>query len=236
MSGDLEQEEDEREIELSTISAIFPEIRLDPTKPFTASIDLPVVPSTPIAVYFPLAEDGVPPSGLPTPPNSISSTGVQDVDIMGAPLDVHNLSHLPPLHLQIILPTGYPSEQPPVFELSTAPSWLGEGTLAQLQLYGEQLWHEFGQDQVVFAYLDHLQQAAENAFGALDENGRLHVPLDHKIALLDFDIKARRATFEKGTFECGVCLGRLMMYSYCSPKGYTDCFSQIQRRVQFATE
>lgn len=233
MSGDPEQEEDERETELSTISAIFPELRLDPAKPFTASIEIPVAPSAPVAVYFPAVEDGAQATILPTPPSSIPSTDLQCVDLRDAPLDVHVLSHLPPLRLQILLPTGYPSEKAPVFELSTAPSWLREGTLAELQSYGEQLWQEFGQDQVVFAYLDHLQNAAEAVFGALDESGRLHIPREHKIALLDFDLRAKRATFEKGTFECGVCLGELQIDD---PKNLLTVLFQTRRRVQFATK
>jgi hypothetical protein len=37
--------EDERQVELDCIAAIFPEILLDPDNPFSASIELPIHPN-----------------------------------------------------------------------------------------------------------------------------------------------------------------------------------------------
>jgi E3 ubiquitin-protein ligase RNF14 len=64
-----------------------------------------------------------------------------------------------------------------------------------------------GRDMVGFTYIDHIQQAAENVFGLVGNKGGLEVDSQYKIAILDYDIKARRAAFEKETFACGVCLG-----------------------------
>lgn len=70
MSGDMEEaEEDERSLELSTISAIYPELLRDPSDPFSATIDIPVEPVRPVFVCFPPTSDGVQP-GLPIPPES----------------------------------------------------------------------------------------------------------------------------------------------------------------------
>ncbi|KAH0263459.1 hypothetical protein KCU84_g21401, partial [Aureobasidium melanogenum] len=55
--------EDEREEELSTISAIYPELLVDPNDPFAASLHLPVNPSSPLALRF----SSAPP---PSPPDS----------------------------------------------------------------------------------------------------------------------------------------------------------------------
>jgi E3 ubiquitin-protein ligase RNF14 len=70
---------------------------------------------------------------------------------------------------------------------------------------------------VVYGYIDFLQQEAENAFG-FAEGRNLEVPQDFKISLLDYDIKATQAAFEKETFDCGVCLGRRLawklLYAY----------------------
>jgi E3 ubiquitin-protein ligase RNF14 len=184
--------EDEREIELSSISAIFPEIVLDPLHPFSASIDLPVTPSTPLPVAFP----------------EITDTADQARDDLDTQLETHHLSHLPGLRLRISLPKGYPGSTPPVFDLSITPQWLSPAVLERLRADGTRLWDEFGHDQIVFAYIDHLQQAAENTFGVLVGNEPVHISQDYKIALLDFDINAKRAAFEKETFTCGVCLGK----------------------------
>lgn len=70
MSGDLEDaDEDERASELSTLAAIYPELLIDPSDLFSATIDIPVKPTRPIFVSFPPSSDGEQ-AGLPTPPNS----------------------------------------------------------------------------------------------------------------------------------------------------------------------
>jgi E3 ubiquitin-protein ligase RNF14 len=183
---------DEREIELSSISAIFPEIVLDPQDPFSASIDLPVIPSIQLPVVFPDLSEGA---------NKVT-------DGLDNRLETYHLSHLPSLHLRISLPKGYPSNNPPIFDLSVTPQWLSTTVLERLRLDGVKLWEESGHDQVVFAYIDHLQQGAENTFSVLEGNEALQASQDHKIELLDFDINAKRAAFEKETFTCGVCLGK----------------------------
>jgi len=61
---------------------------------------------------------------------------------------------------------------------------------------------------VVYEYIDSLQQAAENAFGYV-EGKVLEIPQEFKIALLDYDINATQAAFDKETFDCGVCLGKM---------------------------
>ncbi|KAI4120952.1 MAG: hypothetical protein LQ347_006994, partial [Umbilicaria vellea] len=216
MTDDLDALEDERAIELSSIAAIFPELVIDPQDPFCATIDLQVTPTKPLAVLFPPLADGAPPAGLPTPPTSDEASDVasakhepdtNDAITDHVVQDVHYLSHLPPLTLQIRLPQGYPSEKSPVFHLHTKPSWLPESTLKTLRDAGNTLWEEMGRDQVVYTYIDHLQQAAEGGFDLIaNEEDSLRLSHDMKIALLDFDIKATRSRFEQETFDCGVCL------------------------------
>ncbi|EMR71685.1 putative ring finger protein [Eutypa lata UCREL1] len=70
----------------------------------------------------------------------------------------------------------------------------------------ERLWEDIGRDQVVFAYIDDVQQSTDNVFGLVDGEGTLEVAPEHKIAILDYDIKAKRKAFEKETFICGICL------------------------------
>ena len=63
--------EDERQVELDCIAAIFPEIVLDPDNSFSASIELPIHPNQPVKVVFPASADGA--ATLPTPPPSDNS-------------------------------------------------------------------------------------------------------------------------------------------------------------------
>jgi len=198
--------EDERQVELDCIAAIFPEILLDPDNPFSASIELPIHPNQPVKVVFPASANGA--ATLPTPPPSDNSGEERQEEAPAEPtinVESHNLSYLPSLHLHITLPDGYPAERAPKFELSTCPEWLSREELDELQGSGVQLWEEGGRTEVIYGYIDSLQQAAENAFG-YGEGKTLEIPQDYKIALLDFDIKAVRAAFEKENFDCGVCL------------------------------
>ncbi|KKY23779.1 putative ring finger protein [Diplodia seriata] len=233
-------DDDEREEELSSIAAIFPELALDPANPFKASIDLTVAPSAPLAVTFPPAVDGAPPNSLPTPPTSDN----EEATSIGAPKppahDIHRLSYLPPLRLQVTLPEGYPADKPPQFDLSTSPKWLPDATLHKLVDESPVLWEEYGRGQVVFAYIDFLQQAAEGCFDLVgDEGAVIEVAEDMKIPLLDYDIKAKRERFEQETFDCGVCLEpkkgtvchRLMRCGHvfcvaCLQDFYTNCIKE----------
>lgn len=198
-----DNDDDERKIELDCIAAIFPEIILDPENAFSASIELPVHPQNAVKVIFPASSDGA----LPTPPRSDSSNqdNVETVATANN-IESHNLSYLPSLQLHVNLPEGYPEEKPPQFKISTSPSWLSQIYLDELQANGERIWEETGRSAAVYEYIDFLQQSAENAFG-FAEGKTLEIPQDFKISLIDWDIKAAQAAFDKENFECGVCLG-----------------------------
>ncbi|EKD16369.1 RWD domain-containing protein [Drepanopeziza brunnea f. sp. 'multigermtubi' MB_m1] len=220
--------EDERQEELDCIAAIYPELLVDPQNPFCVSLSLPVHPTAPVKVLFPASSDGL----LPTPPLSTNSDQevVSAVSMGERPaknVESHNLSYLPALQLRITLPEDYPEKVAPKFELSTSPAWLSRKHLDVLQEKGTELWEEFGRSSVVYGYIDFLQQEAENAFGFAEEGGNLKVAQDLKISLLDYDIKATQAAFEKETFDCGVCL---------DPKKGTVCHRMIDCGHVFCVE
>ncbi|KAL9615260.1 MAG: hypothetical protein Q9204_008786, partial [Flavoplaca sp. TL-2023a] len=208
MSGDMEEaDEDERSSELSTLSAIYPELLIDPLDLFSATIDIPVEPIRPIFVSFPPSSGGEQP-GLPTPPNSDDKDIGTDTPLRSAipnPLEIHELNHMPPLQLRLHLPRSYPDMQPP--ELELVSNWIPAATLKRLEKEGNTLWEELGHSQVLFAYIDHLGAAAEDAFGLLSSKTEpMTVAPELRIGLLDHDLKAKQAVFDKATFECGVCL------------------------------
>ncbi|KAI1824734.1 RWD-domain-containing protein [Xylaria intraflava] len=176
-------DEDARNIELSTITAIYPEVQLGEHDPHSFSIGLPVTLSRPLTVLFPAV--------APT---------------VGEEVDSQTLLNLPALQVNIALPNGYPQHQPPGVTISTSPPWLSNDTLRKLETDVIKLWEDIGRDQVIFTYIDDLQRAAEDVFGLVDSKGTLEVPPEHKIALLDYDGNAKRIAFEKETFNCGICL------------------------------
>ncbi|KAI4716459.1 RWD-domain-containing protein [Aureobasidium sp. EXF-10727] len=197
--------EDERHEELSTISAIYPELLVNPNDPFAASLHLPVNPSNPLALRFPSA----PP---PSPPDS--ENGHLKPSSLTHHLDeVHRLEHLPPLQLSLSLPEGYPAEKPPKIALSTTPQWLPDDKLKELESECEKLWEEYGRCQILFSYIDFLQQQAEQAFD-LEATG-LDLSPALKPALLDYNFDTKKAVFDTGTFDCGICL---------EPKKGSSCY------------
>jgi E3 ubiquitin-protein ligase RNF14 len=208
MADDLDHP---RDVELSSLSAIYPEIQqLRPDDPYTIALDVPVNPSKAVTVFFPAAvDDALPPGANGTPNGALAATGPGGQQ---PAVDSHELAHLPSVRLEITLGPQYPAEKPPQITISTNPPWLPAETVRQLEEDAPRLWEEMGRDIVGFTYIDHVQQAADNVFGLVDEKGSLEVDSRHKIAILDYDIKARRAAFEKETFNCGVCLGMLLSF------------------------
>ncbi|KAL1955838.1 hypothetical protein VTO42DRAFT_8077 [Malbranchea cinnamomea] len=203
---------DERAVELSSIAAIYPELVIEEGPLFKASLHIPISPSAPLRAFFTDGPDSYPPRLT----SSASSAGPSEAGTSGSGDDkedhndnekIHTLFHLPPLKLDIELPDGYPSVKPPVFHITTQPEWLPEQVVCKLLVDGLKLWEDLGKDVMVFSYIDHLQQSAENIFGLLQRpDDTLSFHLRIKIPLLDFDAKAQRENFEKQTFVCGICL------------------------------
>ena len=192
---------DERTIELSALEAIYPEILILPQtdtagNDIKVALQIQVEPLTPLQIRTPLIAEkngnlDAPAIGTPT------SNGLEFQDL-------HDLSFLPPLTVEFSLSPQYPLHAPPGISLSTQDGWLAKDKIEKLEWSTRNLWEENGRDQVLFTCIDHLVGAAEDAFGI---HHVLEVSSDLKVALLDFDLQAKRLKFEKETFECGVCLG-----------------------------
>ncbi|MCJ1420795.1 translation termination inhibitor protein itt1 [Xylographa parallela] len=240
--ADEDPNKDERATELSTNTYIFPELIIDADSCFSASIELPVNPTKPLAVAFVSRAEVATASDLSTPPRSTvaSSEEPRTTEIGVDAPHIHRLSHLPPLALRLALPVGYPTKEAPVIHLESQSSWIPQYKLQELEASSRAIWEDIGRDQVVFTFIDHLQQAAEDGFG-LSEGGNaaLKLPAELEIALLDYDLKAKRAKFEQETFECGVCLEpkkgsvchRLLLCSHvfcvaCLQDFYNTCITE----------
>ena len=198
-------EDDPRRVELETLEAIYPEIHHPhgSKDPFSFDIELPVQPEAPVTVTFPAAS--APAESAVAGPSSVAEK--QQQAATRPEIDSLQVSHLPALSVRISLPEGYPAESPPVVHISTNPQWLPRKTLARLENDGPRLWEEMGRDMVAYTYSDHVPRAADDVFGAITAEGTLEVDAQHKLAVLDHDIKAKKEAFEKETFDCGVCLG-----------------------------
>jgi E3 ubiquitin-protein ligase RNF14 len=182
---------DEREEELESIIAIFPEIILQGGN--SASIDLPVTPSSPLLVRFVAAHN----------------TSIDDNDHGNHAHVEHDvrLAHLPSLKVQIDLPEGYPSDQPPSAKLATEHDWLPSTKIHELEQRLSALWEDLGRCQTLYSYIDELQQAAEQGFD-LDQRpeGCLTLPTTLESQLVEFNKNVTLSTFNEGTFDCGICL------------------------------
>ncbi len=202
-------DDDARRTELDTLEAIFPELRrLDAPAGdgFVFELEIPVEPASSVTVTFPPAGNvvkGV--VGVSASASGVNATAAVEVH------DSLDISHFPPLTLLVRLPDGYPETKPPGITVTATPQWLADETLKRLEDDGPRLWEEMGRDLVAYTYIDHVQHGAEDVFDTIGSDGTLAVDAAHKLAVLDYDIKAKRAAFEKETFECGICLGEEMM-------------------------
>ena len=190
---------DEREEELSTITAIYPELIVQGGN--SVSLDLPVTPSSPLLVRFAPQQ--------PSDSNAASNTNGNNDQALATAYIEHDvrLSHLPSLKAKIELPDGYPSEHPPAASLATDHDWLPAAKLKSLEDQVEVLWEEYGRCQTLYTYIDHLQQAAESGFD-FDQSaeGCLTLPTTLEQPLVDFDKSTKLSVFNEGTYDCGVCL------------------------------
>ncbi|OBT63297.1 hypothetical protein VE03_07937 [Pseudogymnoascus sp. 23342-1-I1] len=183
-------EDDERTMELSALQAIFPELIIDEKQPFTATLELPVAPSEPVPIVFKDGSDG-------------SDKSPIEADRQ---LQVHRLSYLPNIHIGITLPDGYPAEKPPVLELSATPPWLSRGKIDGLLTQCEEFWQDMGHDQVLYMFIDHIQDSALGAFGLLAGKEHLQLSSVLEIELLDHDKSAKQAEFDRQSYDCGICI------------------------------
>jgi E3 ubiquitin-protein ligase RNF14 len=192
-------DDDEREEELSTLSAIFPELLLDPKEQFSASLELPVAPTRPLLIRFI-------PSRSPETNSKTFYLGTEVRNVAYIERDIE-LTHLPPLSLKVTLPNQYPSASPPKIRLSAQHNWLPKDKLAELASDVDTLWEEYGHCQILFAYIDHLQQAAERGFD-LDQSadGCLVLPVTMEERLMAFSSETKQTIFNAGTYDCGICL------------------------------
>ncbi|KAF1923819.1 RWD-domain-containing protein [Didymella exigua CBS 183.55] len=131
----MDEESDERTEELETLQSIYPELVIDPSNRYKATLDLLVAPTNPLPVTFSPGET------------------------------VERLCYLPSLHVVLDLPADYPNEGPPHVEITTAPPWLPESRAQQLAGGAKLLWDEYGGGMVLFAYISSLQEQAETCFG-----------------------------------------------------------------------
>ncbi|KAF1827484.1 RWD-domain-containing protein [Dissoconium aciculare CBS 342.82] len=198
-------EDEERREELESLAAIFPELIVDTSDPevFSACIELAVSPSAPLLIRF--------------QPSFEAQGGSQPATARKAVVehDLH-LSHLPPITLQVKLPRDYPVSSPPEVRLSTHPIWLPQEKKDDLEKAAAVLWEDYGRCQILFSYIDHLQQAAERGFDLADDgNGCLSLSSALEDGLVSYNSQKRREIFEAGTYDCGVCL---------DPKKGTMCY------------
>jgi E3 ubiquitin-protein ligase RNF14 len=182
-------EDDERTMELSALRAIFPELVIDEKQQFTATLELPIAPSESVPIVF----------------KDVSDDSPIEADRQ---LQIHRLSYLPNIHIGITLPEGYPAEKPPVLELSATPNWLPRGKIHELLGQCNEFWEDMGHDQVLYMFIDHIQDSALGAFGLLDGEEHLQLSPDLEIELLDHDKSAKQAEFDRQSYDCGVCLGK----------------------------
>lgn len=202
------EEEDLRLTELTSLEAIFPEIqRTNAGDKFVFTIDIPIRPANPVTIAFPATSTS---RTARTTPDASEGDGAPQANV----IESHEFHYLPCLHVLVRLPERYPAESPPSATITTQPPWLPDHVITRLESDLPRLWEEMGRDLVAFTYIDYLGQEGEKVFDLVQQTSDLELDAEHKILLLDYDLKARREAFNRMSFECGVCLGGFVAL-YC---------------------
>lgn len=131
----MDEGSDERTEELDTLQSIYPELVVDTSNRYKATLDLLVAPTKPLPVTFAPEET------------------------------IERLGYLPSLHIELDLPHNYPNEAPPHVKITTTPQWLPESSAQKLADEAKSLWDEYGGGMVLFTYVSSLQEQAETCFG-----------------------------------------------------------------------
>ncbi|ERS96543.1 hypothetical protein HMPREF1624_06748 [Sporothrix schenckii ATCC 58251] len=202
--------DDLRAVEITTLKAIFPELAIDSENKYAFTLEVPVNPAKVVTVAFPATgiienatTDTQVAPGTSSASDASASAANAHLHQENRVIDTHSLAYLPSLHLCVTLPPAYPAEEPPTVAVTAFPPWLPSSVLGRLASDCERLWEEIGRDQVVFSYVDHIQQAADDkVFGLVNQNGFLAVDTEHKVAILNYDVAAKQAAFAKETFRC----------------------------------
>ncbi|KAF2858622.1 RWD-domain-containing protein [Piedraia hortae CBS 480.64] len=138
--------------------------------------------------------------------------------ILAKPITVHFssdetavLTRLPPLRLRMSLPPGYPGRKAPIIIITSHHNWLHPCERDKLEAAATTLWEESGHGQMLYSYIDHVQQTAEQGLGLdwLVLPGHLKAPLE------TYEEAAKRDEFHQTSFFCGICL---------DPKRGFDCY------------
>lgn len=177
---------DERAEELEAIQAIFPEFILNDDRS-GGTLEIPVKPSKALLVRFVPSTDSAKLNGSAHVEHDIS------------------LAALPPITMMVSLPSGYPEQSPPHVVIESLYDWLPGAVKDSLNKYASAVWDEYAGGQCLFAYIDHLQNQADAGFD-LDTEGCFTLDQNLEDALVNFEASTKQADFNKGTYDCSVCL------------------------------
>jgi len=114
----------------------------------------------------------------------------------------HLISHLPPIRIAFTLPNHYPEGAAPQISLQLTPNWLPKNLTEEMEHIASSLWEDYGRAPVLCTYISDIDERAKTAF----DLSELQVTVELLSQLLDFNRAAAKAQFDKGTYDCGVCL------------------------------
>ncbi|KZM24907.1 RBR-type E3 ubiquitin transferase [Ascochyta rabiei] len=75
----------------------------------------------------------------------------------------HGISQLPPIRVCFDFPENYPTATAHRVQLKSC--WLPDGEIQDLQAVFFTLWEEYGHAEILYAYINYIQECAELAFG-----------------------------------------------------------------------
>ncbi|KAK6461487.1 hypothetical protein DFJ63DRAFT_183808 [Scheffersomyces coipomensis] len=108
------------------------------------------------------------------------------------------VNHLPPIALNVQLPSTYPEVDPPIIDIDC--NVLTESQISELKSNLIDIWKSL-HDQVLYSMVDHIQNDIINMFGESYQVCNPEVYFD----LLKLDRKIKKDEFNAKTFTCEIC-------------------------------
>ncbi|XP_039270841.2 E3 ubiquitin-protein ligase RNF14-like [Styela clava] len=142
-----------------------------------------------------------------------------------APVDsTHQISYLPPVNLNFIFPSDYPSRNPPKITLTCV--WLDRSQLSNVCGKLDEIWEEQQGQEILYTWFQFLQEDLLNFLGLAEEilinqekmnEKRKMKELDHRVMqdvgrfsdilpfVLEYDEMQMKKAFDNTIFDCNVC-------------------------------
>lgn len=141
-----------------------------------------------------------------------------------------SLSYFLSVHVHFVLPEQYPNAAPPHVEVRSSLGWLLTKVVSDLESTLTPFWEWCDRSTVPFDFVNRVQEQTNVALRL----SAITVPKEFPQQRLTFDHKASKKTFDKDSYEYGICLDNKRATAchrmeYCNRVFCVQCLQDLQQ-------